>query len=444
MISAAFFPQEIIRKKRDGEALSDAEIGFMVEGLTDGSISEGQVAALAMAVFFRGMGRAEAVALTRAMKDSGQVLDWAGMDRPVLDKHSTGGVGDKVSLLLAPILAACGAAVPMISGRGLGHTGGTLDKLEAVPGYDTAPDLDRFRRAVAEAGCAIIGQTADLAPADRRLYAIRDVTATVESVPLITASILSKKLAAGLGGLAMDVKVGSGAFMREAEAARALAESIVAVANGAGLPTVALITDMNQVLGHTAGTAVEVREAVEALTGGLREPRLLAVTRALCAEALVLGGLAADGDAALDKIDAALASGAAAERFARMAAALGGPADLIERLDAHLPQAPLVRPALPDRPGVVTAVETRAIGLAVMALGGGRRRADDTIDAAVGFTEIAGIGAAVGPDRPLALIHARDETAAAQAEADLRRAIALGDAAPAVGDVVTARIAEGA
>ena len=270
------------------------------------------------------------------------------------------------------------------------------------------------------------------------------MTATVESVPLITASILSKKLAAGLGGLAMDVKVGSGAFMREAEAARALAESIVAVANGAGLPTVALITDMNQVLGHTAGNAVEVREAVEALTGELREPRLLAVTRALCAEALVLGGLAADGDAALDKIDAALASGAAAERFARMAAALGGPADLIERLDAHLPQAPLVRPALPDRPGVVTAVETRAIGLAVMALGGGRRRADDTIDAAVGFTEIAGIGAAVGPDRPLALIHARDETAAAQAEADLRRAIALGDAAPAVGDVVTARIAEGA
>ena len=449
MISAAFFPQEIIRKKRDGEALTEAEIGFMVEGLTDGSISEGQVAALAMAVFFRGMQRAEAVALTRAMKDSGQVLDWKGLDRPVLDKHSTGGVGDKVSLLLAPILAACGAAVPMISGRGLGHTGGTLDKLDAIPGYDTAPDLERFRRVVDEAGCAIIGQTADLAPADRRLYAIRDVTATVESIPLITASILSKKLAAGLGGLVMDVKVGSGAFMRAAEDARALAESIVAVANGAGLPTVALITDMNQVLGQAAGNAVEVREAIEALTGPRdtgksQERRLLAVTRALAAEALVLGGLAADSDAALDKIDAALASGAAAERFARMAAALGGPADLIERLDAHLPQAPLVRPALPERPGVVTAVETRAIGLAVMALGGGRRRADDTIDYAVGVTEIAGIGAAVGPDRPLAQIHARDETAAAQAEADLRQAITLGDAAPKAGDVVMARVAEGA
>jgi len=441
--STAFFPQEIIRKKRDGGALSEAEIGFMVQGLTDGSISEGQMAALAMAVFFRGMERAEAVALTRAMKDSGQVLDWAGFDRPILDKHSTGGVGDKVSLLLAPILAACGAAVPMISGRGLGHTGGTLDKLDAIPGYDTAPDLERFRRVVGEAGCAIIGQTADLAPADRRLYAIRDVTATVESIPLITASILSKKLAAGLGGLVMDVKVGSGAFMREPEDARALAESIVAVANGAGLPTVALITDMNQVLGRTAGNAVEVREAIEALTGGSQDTRLLAVTKALAAEALVLGGLASGSDDALGKIDQALASGAAAERFARMAAALGGPADLTERLDEHLPAAPIIRPALPEAPGVVTAVETRSIGLAVMALGGGRRRAEDSIDYAVGFTEIAGLGEAVGPDRPLALIHARDKAAAEQAEADLRTAITIGAAAPAATDVVTARVAEG-
>lgn len=263
MTTAAFLPQEVIRRKRDGARLAPEEVAAFVAGLTDGSISEGQAAAFAMAVFFRGLAREECVALTRAMTASGRVLDWPGEERPVLDKHSTGGVGDKVSLPLAGILAACGAAVPMISGRGLGHTGGTLDKLDSIPGYRSQPDVETFRRAVAEAGCAIIGQTADLAPADRRLYAIRDVTATVESVPLITASILSKKLAAGLQGLVMDVKVGSGAFMTELDDARALAESIVAVAEGAGLTTRALITDMNQVLGRSAGNALEVQEAID-------------------------------------------------------------------------------------------------------------------------------------------------------------------------------------
>ena len=293
--STAFLPQEIIRRKRDGGALGDDEIAFFVRGLTDGSIAEGQVAAFAMAVFFRGMAMGERVALTRAMAQSGRTLDWSGADLPgpVLDKHSTGGVGDKVSLMLAPLLAACGAAVPMISGRGLGHTGGTLDKLDSIPGYRTAPDLALFRKVVAEAGCAIIGQTADLAPADRRLYAIRDVTATVELIPLITASILSKKLAAGLQGLVMDVKFGSGAFMAEPERARELAESIAAVATGAGLPTTALLTDMNQVLGRTAGHALEVREAIDWLTGKARDRRLDEVTLALGAELLLLGRLAA-------------------------------------------------------------------------------------------------------------------------------------------------------
>ena len=262
-------PQEVIRAKRDGRALTDQEIAFFVAGITDGSISEGQAAAFAMAVFFRGMTRPEVIALTRGMRDSGTVLDWSDADLPgpALDKHSTGGVGDKVSLMLAPIVAACGGAVPMISGRGLGHSGGTLDKMDAIAGYTTAPDSATFRRVVREVGCAIIGQTSDLAPADRRLYAIRDVTATVESIPLITSSILSKKLAAGLHGLAMDVKFGSGAFMSTADDGRALAESIVAVADGAGCRTTALLTDMNQVLGHTAGNAVEVREAIAYLVG---------------------------------------------------------------------------------------------------------------------------------------------------------------------------------
>jgi thymidine phosphorylase len=296
MPGPALLPQEIIRKKRDGGALSEAEIGFFVRGLTDGAISEGQVAAFAMAVFFRGMSMDERVVLTRSMAHSGRVIDWsaANLPGPALDKHSTGGVGDKVSLMLAPLVAACGGCVPMISGRGLGHTGGTLDKLDSVPGYRTAPDMDLFRKAVSAAGCAIIGQTADLAPADRRLYAIRDVTATVESIPLITASILSKKLAAGLQGLVMDVKFGSGAFMVEIDKARELAESIATVASNAGLPTTALLTDMNQVLGRSAGNALEVREAVDWLAGRARDPRLDEVTLALAAEMLVLGRLATD------------------------------------------------------------------------------------------------------------------------------------------------------
>ena len=381
--------QEIIRRKRDGAALSDAEIAFLVRGITDGSIGDGQVAAFAMAVFFRGMTMDERVALTRAMTASGTVLDWSGHrpSGPLLDKHSTGGVGDKVSLVLAPLVAACGGLVPMISGRGLGHTGGTLDKLDSIPGYDTAPDLETFGRGIEQAGCAIIGQTAELAPADRRLYAIRDVTATVESIPLITASILSKKATAGLAGLIMDVKTGSGAFARDEAVAVELAESIVAVAEGAGLPCVALITSMNQVLGRSAGNALEVGEAIAYLTGAARDPRLHEVVMALGAELLVLGGLDPEPGAARGRLEAALDSGAAAERFARMVAALGGPSDLIEDPDRHLPAAAVVRPALPQVPGVIGAMDLRRIGLAIVELGGGRRNAADRIDHGINSLE---------------------------------------------------------
>ena len=272
-------PQEIIRTKRNGEALDERSIASFVAGIADGSLSEGQVAAFAMAVFLNGMEAGEQAALTRAMTNSGSILDWrrVGLEGPVVDKHSTGGVGDKVSLMLAPIVAACGAYVPMISGRGLGHSGGTMDKLESIPGYDTMPDLGTFMRNVREIGCSIIGQTSELAPADQRLYAIRDITATVESVPLITASILSKKLAAGLDHLVMDVKFGSGAFMGGADDSRALALNIVNIASSAGLPTTALLTDMNQVLGHTAGNALEVMETIDFLTGREREDQPRAI-----------------------------------------------------------------------------------------------------------------------------------------------------------------------
>ena len=428
-------PQEIIRRKRDGETLSAEEIGFMVSGLTEGTVTEGQVAAFAMAVFFRGMKLEEAVALTIAMRDSGTVLDWSHLPGPALDKHSTGGIGDNVSLMLAPALAACGAYVPMISGRGLGHTGGTLDKLDSIPGYRTQPDLDLLRKVVAEVGCAIIGQTADLAPADKRLYAIRDVTGTVELVPLITTSILSKKLAAGLAGLVLDVKTGTGAFMEKREESRALADSLVTVANGAGMRTSALITDMNEPLATAAGNAVEVMNAVNFLKGN-PDRRLHEVTVALGGELLALGGLAADDAEGRGKIAAAFSSGQAAEIFGRMVTALGGPADFMERPQNYLKPAALVRPAESERAGVVTHIDTRAIGIAVIELGGGRMRATDAIDHSVGFTRLAGLGTKVGPDAPLAMVHARDETAAARAETALRAAYVIGDAALAMGKVV--------
>jgi thymidine phosphorylase len=430
---------EVIRRKRDGAALSADEIGFLVGGITDGGLSDAQVGALAMALFLRGMESAERVALTTSMRDSGSVLRW-DLDRPVLDKHSTGGVGDKVSLILAPVLAACGAAVPMISGRGLGHTGGTLDKLDSIPGYVSTPSTEVLRRVVTEAGCAIVGQTGDLAPADRRLYAVRDATGTVESIPLIVASILSKKLAAGLEALVLDVKTGSGAFMAAREDAQALAEALVEVAVGAGLPTVALLTDMDEVLGTTAGNALEVRESIDVLTGAAREPRLLEVTVALAAQALVLGGLFGDDASAREAVGRVLDDGSAAERFAAMVAGLGGPADLLESPGDHLPAAAVSRPAAPERPGYVTSVDTRAVGLVVTALGGNRRREDDVIDPAVGLSHVAPIGAQVGPDRPLAMVHARGDASAEEAATALLSAVQVSEAPPPQRPVVISRV----
>ena len=438
-------PQEIIRAKRDGQALSAGEIGDFIAGLTSGAVTEGQAAAFAMAVYFRGMTLDERVALTRAMTLSGASLDWReeNLPGPTLDKHSTGGVGDNVSLMLAPMLAAAGAYVPMISGRGLGHTGGTLDKLDSIPGYVTQPDLALFKRVVKEAGCAIIGQTADLAPADRRLYAIRDVTATVESVALITASILSKKLAEGLQGLVMDVKTGSGAFMPALNGARELATSIATVANDAGLPTVSLITDMNEPLASAAGNAVEVRNAVDYLTGAKRDPRLHRVTLALGAELLVLSGLTRDADAGAAALQRALDTGAAAERFERMVMGLGGPKEFMSRAHHLLPRAPILVDAMPEAYGFVVGVDVRAIGLTVVGLGGGRARAADAIDPAVGLTELAPIGAEVGPDAPLARLHARNPDEAEAAARRLRAAYRLAEAPLSLADPVIERIAGG-
>ncbi|WP_323950510.1 thymidine phosphorylase [Aeromonas veronii] len=427
-----FLPQEIIRKKRNGEALSTQEIQFFVQGITNNTIGEGQIAALAMAVYFKDMTMDERVALTCAMRDSGMVLTWdhLNLGGPIVDKHSTGGVGDVVSLMLGPMVAACGGFVPMISGRGLGHTGGTLDKLDAIPGYQTSVDNDRFLKVVKEAGVAIIGQTGDLAPADKRIYAVRDITATVESIAMITGSILSKKLASGLEALVMDVKVGSGAFMPTFEASEELAKSIVAVANGAGCRTSALLTDMNQVLASSAGNAVEVREAVRYLTGEYRNPRIHEVTMSLCAEMLISAGLASDERDARTKLQAGLDNGKAAEIFGRMVTGLGGPADFMERYDAYLPKAAIVRPVFAANSGFVTAMDTRELGLAVVAMGGGRRAAGDKLDYAVGLTDFIRLGQSVDADKPIAMIHAQTEEQYAQAASMVQAAVRIGGERP--------------
>ena len=428
-MTAAYLPQEIIRKKRDKHVLSDEEIRFFVAGVTDGSIGESQIAALCMAVFFNDMTLGERTALMLAMRDSGNCLDWrrADLDGPLLDKHSTGGVGDLVSLILAPMLSACGGYVPMISGRGLGHTGGTLDKLESIPGFATQPSAEKFATIVREVGCAIIGQTDALAPADRRLYAIRDITATVESIALITASILAKKLAEGLDCLVMDVKVGNGAFMPTYRASQALAESIANVATAAGCRTSALLTDMNQVLAASAGNAVEVSEAIGFLRGDTRNPRLYEVTMALGTEALVNGKLADSRQRAREQLQAVLDNGKAAERCERMVHRQGGPADFCTRHAHHLPRAKIVKPLLAPRSGFVRAMDTRAIGIAVIQLGGGRRLATDAIDHAVGFDRILPLGSRVDEHTPLVTIHAQNEDSWQQAAKDYTAALEIGE-----------------
>jgi len=433
-------PQEIIRAKRDGNRLDVDEIAAFVAGITSGKVSEGQVAAFAMAVFLNGMNRDEAVALTLAMRDSGDVLDWSDLPGPVTDKHSTGGVGDNVSLMLAPIVATCGAYVPMISGRGLGHSGGTLDKMDSIPGYVSQPDNTLFRKVVRDVGCAIIGQTANLAPADKRVYAIRDVTATVESVPLITASILSKKLAAGLQSLVLDVKLGNGAFMARSRDATELATSLVEVANGAGLTTTALITGMNEPLASAAGNAVEVRNAVDFLTGRARDRRLLDVTLALAAEMLQSAAIAGSNQEGLLRAGDALESGKAAETFGRMVNALGGPSDFVENSENYLPKAPVVRPALAERSGYIGSVATREVGLAVVSLGGGRTRPEDKVDHAVGFTALLPIGAEVREGEPIAMVHARTTAAAEQAIATVRQSYPITERRPSAQKSVIRRV----
>ena len=431
--------QEVIAAKRDGLELSKAQIDFFIGGLPDGSVSGEQAAAFAMAVFFQKMTLPERVALTEAMRDSGDVLGW-DLPGPVLDKHSTGGVGDNVSLMLAPALAVCGAYVPMISGRGLGHTGGTLDKFDSIPGYDTQPDIETLRKVTREVGCAIIGQTGEVAPADKRLYSIRDVTATVESVDLITASILSKKLAAGLEGLVLDVKCGSGAFMDSVPKARELAESLVRVANDAGCRTSALITDMNEPLARAAGNALEMQNAVEFLTGKEIDSRLWDVTVALGAELLANARLVRNVAEGTEKMAEAFQSGQAAERFGQMVTALGGPVDFVEKSDHYLESAPLTEEIYTSHSGFVTAVDTRGVGMAVVALGGGRTRSSDPIDYSVGLDWLAGVGQAVDSEQPIARVHAKDEASLAEAKQRVLAAYRIGETVPQESPLIIERI----
>ncbi len=431
---------DVIRAKRDGAELSPEQIRFFVHGLADESLPAEQVSSLAMAVFLNGMTFEEAATLTIGMSRSGTVLDWsdAGLDGPVVDKHSTGGVGDKVSFLLAPIAAACGCFVPMISGRGLGHTGGTTDKAEAIPGYNTAPDFETFRNVVKSVGCAVIGQTADLAPADRRLYAIRDVTATVESIPLITASILSKKIAAGLDALVMDVKVGSGAFMPSHDKSVDLARSIIATAAQADLRTSAVLTDMNEVLGTTAGNALEIAESMAYLRNEYRDSRLDDVVMALCAEMLLLTGMESDLDKALDRCGQAVTSGKAAERFDEMCVALGGPAGFVANDGKHLAQAPVTRAV--HASGFLAAVDVRAVGNAIIELGGGRRQVGEALDLSVGFSDVARIGTLLDGETPLAVVHAASDDDAALAERLLLEACTVQEEATRAAPVVHEKI----
>ncbi len=419
----------IIARIRDGFPPPPDEIKWFAAGLASGSVSDAQAGAFAMAVLLKGLGEAGRVALTTAMRDSGAVLHW-DLPGPVIDKHSTGGIGDCVSLLLAPALAACGAYVPMISGRGLGHTGGTLDKLESIPGFRTGLAEDQLRRQLRDIRCAIVSASAEIAPADRRLYAIRDVTGTVESIDLITASILSKKLAAGLEALVLDVKCGSGAFMKTLADAEALARALVSTAQGAGCMTAALITDMSQPLATAAGNALEVTEVMETLTGTSVNAALWDITVALGGEALALGGLADDAKDGEGRIAQALESGAAADAFGRMVAAQGGPADFVDRWPDRLPAATVIREVPCPTPGYVATIDGEALGLAVVRLGGGRQREGDKINPSVGLSDLAGIGEQIGAGDPICMVHAATEAQAEEAIRVVQAAYVFGETAP--------------
>ncbi|MEM8956921.1 MAG: thymidine phosphorylase [Pseudomonadota bacterium] len=416
--------QRILGLLRAGKTPSEQDLQWFARGLGDGSVTDGQGAAFAMALCLRGLDTSATVALTRAMRDSGRVLDW-DLPAPVVDKHSTGGLGDAVSLVLAPLLAACGLYAPMLSGRGLGHTGGTLDKLEAIPGLRTTMPEAQFRRITAEVGCAVAGAGEGIAPADARLYALRDETATVESLPLIVASILSKKLAGGAGALVLDVKGGTGAFMQSREEAQELADALVATAQEIGLPVRALITDMNQPVAPAIGNAVEIAEVLQVLRDPQPDQRLCQLTLALAGELMALAGAAPSAQegarTALDKLH----TGAAAEVLGRMIAAQGGPADFLDRAGVHLPDATVQRPVLAAEAGKIAVIDGRALGQVVVALGGGRTRAGASVDPAVGLSTVAGLGTPVDSRTPLAMIHAADEEAADAAEGAVRAAFQI-------------------
>jgi thymidine phosphorylase len=429
-----FLPQETIRKVRDRLPLHEDEVREFAQGIAEGRIGDGQVAAFCMAVYFNRLSVDECIALTKAFRDSGEVLAWdaANLDGPTVDKHSTGGIGDLTSLVLGPMVAACGAYVPMISGRGLGHTGGTLDKLESISGYDIAPDPDVFRQVVKHAGLAIIGQTARLTPAEKKFYEVRDITATVESIPLITAGILSKKLAAGASAFVMDVKVGSGAFMPTMQDSIDLARSIADIGNGAGLQTTAVLTDMNQPLAPCAGNALEIACAVDYLTGKHRPQRLHDVVLTLGSHMLMLVGIAENESRAKQMLIHALDSGEAAARFGRMIHMLGGPADLVEMPHKHLASAATVVPVPAPHEGYVARIDARALGIAIIGLGGGRMRADDRIDYAVGLSQVAEIGQQVGKDKPLAFVHASNSADVQVAIGAVQKAFELAESVPEV------------
>jgi len=429
-----FIPQEFIRKKRDNKPLNKEEIEEFIKGVSDGSVANEHISAFAMAVFFNGMSLDEKTNLTLAMKNSGNTLSW-NLHGPIVDKHSTGGIGDVVSLMLGSMLAVCGLYIPMISGRGLGHTGGTLDKLESIPGYDVFPNDELFKKVVKECGVAIIGQTSSLAPADKRIYSIRDVTATVESVPMISASILSKKLAEGLDTLVMDVKVGSGAFMPTYDLSRELAQSIVEIANNAGVKTEAILTDMNQCLAYSAGNAIEIKEAVEYLQNRRKNPRLHIVNMELCISALLNSGVVSSREKANTMLEDSLSSGKALEVFAKMVSMLGGPNDFCENHDKYLPKANIIRPIFAQSKGFVESMDAIAIGMSVVGLGGGRIRPEDKIDHSVGLENIINLAQKVDEKTPIAIIHAKDENSFAEAEKRVLDAIKIGDNIPEVKEI---------
>ena len=418
--------KELILKKRLGKELTKNEINWFISNLTSNHLSEGQIASLAMAICLKGMTFEERVQLTLAMKNSGKTLSW-DLPGPIIDKHSTGGVGDTVSLILAPVLAACGAYVPMISGRGLGHTGGTLDKFDSIPGYNTSPNEEVLRRVVSKVGCAIIGQTNELAPADKRLYAIRDVTGTVESIDLITASILSKKLAAGLEGLVIDVKCGNGAFMQDFSEASTLAKSLVTVSNESGCKTTALVTDMNQPLSQSIGNSLEVLAAIDILKGSSKDYRLLEVTNSLGVSILCSSNICKNKKEAQSLISSVLSSGKAAEKFSQMISELGGANDFFEKPKNYLTPSNIQKNICCKKSGYVKKINTKNLGNILILLGGGRQKVEDDIDFSVGMKLLIELDTYVEKNQPICTLYARDEESFNIAEKEIIESFEIGE-----------------